>query len=73
LGGKKMKKILLVEGMSCGHCEKAVKNSLGELEGVKNVSVDLGNKKVEVEGDNLVDSKIKEAIEDAGYDVVEIN
>lgn len=68
-----MKKILLVEGMSCGHCEKAVKNSLGELEGVKNVSVDLGNKKVEVEGDNLVDSKIKEAIEDAGYDVVEIN
>lgn len=68
-----MKKILLVEGMSCGHCEKAVKNALGELEGVKNVSVDLGNKKVEVEGDNLVDSKIKEAIEDAGYDVVEIN
>ena len=68
-----MKKTLLVEGMSCGHCEKAVKNALGELEGVKNVSVDLGNKKVEVEGDNLVDSKIKEAIEDAGYDVVEIN
>lgn len=68
-----MKKILLVEGMSCGHCEKAVKNALGELDGVKNVSVDLGNKKVQVEGDNLVDSKIKEAIEDAGYDVVEIN
>jgi copper chaperone len=68
-----MKKILLVEGMSCGHCEKAVKNALGELDGVKNVSVDLGNKKVEVEGNNLVDSKIKEAIEDAGYDVVEIN
>ena len=68
-----MKKTLLVEGMSCGHCEKAVKNALGELDGVKNVNIDLGTKKVEVEGENLVDSTIKEAIEDAGYDVVEIN
>lgn len=68
-----MKKTLLVEGMSCGHCEKSVKNALGELEGVKNVNVDLGTKKVEVEGENLVDSTIKDAIEEAGYDVIEIN
>jgi len=59
--------------MSCGHCEKSVKNALGELEGVKNVNVDLGTKKVEVEGENLVDSTIKDAIEEAGYDVIEIN
>lgn len=66
-----MKKILLVEGMSCGHCEKAVKNALGELDGVKEVSVNLETKQVEVEGDNLQDSILKEAIEDAGYDVLE--
>lgn len=67
-----MKKVLLVEGMSCGHCEKAVKNALGELEGVKSVEVDLASKKVEVEGENLQDNIIKEAIEEAGYEVIEI-
>jgi copper chaperone len=67
-----MKKTMIVEGMSCNHCVKAVKNALGELEGVSKVDVDLEAKKVEVEGENLVDEKLKEAIEDAGYDVVEI-
>lgn len=66
-----MKRILLVDGMSCGHCEKAVKHALGELEGISNVVVDLATKKVEVEGENLVDSILKEAIEDAGYDVLQ--
>lgn len=68
-----MKKVLLVEGMSCGHCEKAVKSALLELDGINKVEVDLSSKKVEVEGDNLQDNLIKEAIEDAGYDVLEIN
>ncbi|NLK42840.1 MAG: heavy-metal-associated domain-containing protein [Tissierellia bacterium] len=67
-----MKKTLLVEGMSCGHCEMAVKKAVGALEGVESVVVDLGAKKVEVEGENLKDNLIKDAIEDAGYDVVEI-
>ena len=57
--------------MTCGHSEKAVKNALGELDGVKTVAVDLESKKVEVEGENLLDDKLKEAIEEAGYDVVE--
>lgn len=65
-----MKKTLLVEGMSCGHCEKAVKNALGELDGVKNVLVNLDTKEVEVEGENLVDASITEAIEEAGYEVI---
>lgn len=64
---------MLVEGMSCGHCEKAVKKALSEVKGVSSVSVDLGAKKVEVEGNDLVDSILKEAVEEAGYDVVEIN
>lgn len=65
-----MKKTLLVEGMSCGHCEKAVKGALGELDGVKSVLVNLETKEVQVEGDNLEDSILKDAIEDAGYDVI---
>ncbi len=58
--------------MTCGHCENAVKRALSELDGVKDVQVDLGTKKVEVEGENLVNSVLKEAIEDAGYDVLEL-
>lgn len=67
-----MKKTLLVEGMSCGHCESAVKEALGELTGVSNILIDLETKKVEVEGMDLNDDIIKEVIEDAGYDVIEI-
>ena len=68
-----MAKVLLVEGMSCGHCEMAVKRALEELDGVESVVVDLKSKKVQVEGSNLEDNLLKEAIEEAGYDVVEIS
>lgn len=67
-----MKKTLIVEGMSCGHCVMSVKKAVGALNGVMEVEVDLATKKVEVDGENLNDSLIKEAIEDAGYDVLEI-
>ena len=67
-----MKKTLLVDGMTCGHCEKAVKNALGEIDGVKNVSVNLDTKEVEVEGENLDNLVLKVAIEEAGYEVLEI-
>ncbi|MCR3956023.1 MAG: cation transporter [Gudongella sp.] len=67
-----MKKIMLVEGMSCGHCERAVKNALKELEGVQDVNVDLSTGKVEVEGDSLQDNLLMEAVDEAGYSVKEI-
>ena len=37
-----MEKVTLnVKGMSCGHCVKAVEGSVGELNGVSNVKVNL--------------------------------
>jgi copper ion binding protein len=65
-------KILNVEGMSCMHCVNAVKKSVGSLPGISKVEVDLDGKKVQIEFDSdKVDlEKIKEAVEDAGYDVV---
>lgn len=67
-----MKKIMLVEGMSCNHCVMAVTNALKEIEGVSNVDINLENKEVEVSGDNLSEEILKEAVEEAGYDVLEI-
>jgi len=68
-----MKKIILnVEGMSCSHCVNAIKKSVGELDGVSNVDIDLAAKSVKVEFDSnkVSEENIKLAIEDQGYDVV---
>ena len=61
-----------VQGMSCGHCVKAIEGSVGKLDGVNSVQVDLQANKVDVEYDaNQVSiEKIKETIYDQGYDVV---
>ncbi len=68
-----MEKIVLnVEGMSCSHCENAVKKSVGQLIGIGSVAVDLKGKTVTVEydSDSVAIDIIKTAIEDQGYDVV---
>ncbi|MBD8027130.1 copper chaperone CopZ [Ureibacillus sp. Re31] len=67
-----MKTVTLnVQGMSCGHCVKAIEGSVGELEGVSEVSVKLEEALVDVafnESQVSLD-KIKETIVDQGYDV----
>ena len=63
---------LQVQGMSCGHCVNAVESNVGKLDGVELVKVNLETGKVDVsydEGKVTVD-KIKETIDDQGYDVV---
>ena len=67
-----MEKILKVEGMSCNHCVMAVKRALTGLDGVGTVEVDLESGKVTVVGEALKDDAMKEAIDDAGYEVVSI-
>jgi copper chaperone len=37
-----MNETLKVQGMSCAHCVNAVESSVGELQGVSSVKVDLG-------------------------------
>ncbi len=67
-----MEKVTLnVQGMSCGHCVKAVEGSVGELEGVSNVTVHLENGTVDVEynAEAVTLETIKETIDDQGYDV----
>ncbi|MBC7087962.1 heavy-metal-associated domain-containing protein [Soehngenia saccharolytica] len=67
-----MEKIISIEGMSCEHCVKAVTNALKEVEGVEEVKVSLEEKNAVVKGNNLDDEKLKGAVEEAGYDVVNI-
>lgn len=68
-----MEKIELnVNGMSCSHCENAVKKAVSALEGVTKVDVDIPGKKVAIEyqADKVTPDDFKAAIEDQGYDVV---
>jgi len=67
----KMVATLKVKGMSCQHCVMSVTKALTQLEGIKNVQVDLA--KGEVRFDNtkeVASQRIEKAIEDAGYEVV---
>ena len=65
------KSIINVEGMSCEHCVNAIQKAVGALPGVESVVVDLSAKTVTVEhGSDVNSDKIKEEIEDQGYDVI---
>ncbi|MDW0115165.1 MULTISPECIES: copper chaperone CopZ [Sporosarcina] len=63
--------VLHVKGMSCGHCVKAVEESVGKLDGVNAVQVDLkaGTVEVTFEQGQISVKEITETIEDQGYDV----
>ncbi|KAF0995949.1 Copper chaperone CopZ [Geobacillus sp. TFV-3] len=62
---------LQVQGMTCGHCKAAVTNALQALDGVNRVEVHLQEGTVDVDYDETKVSveKLKEAIEEQGYDV----
>ncbi len=65
-----MKTIFKVEGMSCSHCENAVKNAVSGISGVNDVTVDLNTKIVTVIHDEgLSVDTIKSEIEEQGYEV----
>lgn len=60
--------LLNVDGMSCGHCVKAITAAVEPLPGVDGVSVDLDGGTVTVTGEPDEDV-VAAAIEDCGYDV----
>jgi copper chaperone len=65
------KDILKVEGMSCGHCVKAVTGAVGALPGLAGVKVDLEAGTVSFSYDPSAAplAAIEAAIIDAGYDI----
>ena len=68
-----MKKLIRIQGMTCGHCVMHVEEALKGICGVTSVNVDLVGKNAIVElAHHVDDAKIKDAIDDVGYEVVEI-
>jgi copper chaperone len=59
-----------VPGMTCGHCEAAVKTEVGKVAGVSDVHVDLDSKTVVVHGSGISRAAVYAAVDEAGFEVV---
>lgn len=69
-----MRKKLLIDGMSCGHCVNHLKTALSEdIQGVNVIEVNLEGKYAIVKMDDSVSKdELKSVIEDIGYELVGI-
>ena len=63
-----MKQIFSVQGMTCGHCEKAVTTAIKQLDPQAEVRIDRPQNRVEVSSEQPRE-KIAEAIREEGYAV----
>lgn len=58
-----------IDGMSCGHCVSRVQKALTRVEGVHVDQVEIGSARVSYEPARVSPQRIREAVEDAGFDV----
>jgi copper chaperone CopZ len=66
-----MIKTIIIEGMSCEHCEMHTKKELEKIEGVISAEADAdkGQAVVELEKE-VAEEEFKTAIEEAGYNYI---
>ena len=56
-----------VTGMSCGHCETAIRSEVSEIPGVTGVTVDLASGSLDITSNEPIDfDRIVEAVDEAG-------
>ena len=63
-----MQQVLNVQGMSCGHCERAVTSAIKRVDPKAAVKVDLASGRVEIESD-VSREAIANAVVEEGYAV----
>ncbi len=67
-----MEKTFKMDGMSCGHYVMAVEKGLNKLE-IEMKKVEIGSAIISFNAEKVSEENIKNAIEEAGYKVIEIN
>ncbi len=66
-----MNKTIIIEGMSCEHCEMHTKEELEKIDGVISAEADADQGQAVVEmGKEVAESKLKAAVEEAGYEYI---
>jgi copper chaperone len=63
-----MNQTFTVTGMTCGHCERAIKNAVQQLDPQAQVSIDRGTNRVDIDSAQPREALAK-AIAEEGYDV----
>lgn len=60
-----------VTGMTCGHCETAVRQEVGRVEGVQGVDVSAATGQLVVTSSRPLDDRaVLAAVDEAGYEAV---
>lgn len=71
-GTKKGTKLVRIEGMHCENCQNRVQRSINRIDGAA-AKVNLRRKEAVVDYDReIADGRIRQAVEDEGYQVVSI-
>ncbi len=69
-----MVKQFTVPSMSCQHCVNAITKEVSNIEGVRNININLNTKRVSVEADDRIPTDMLiDAIKEAGYDDVTVS
>ena len=69
-----MKKVLVVEGMMCAHCQAHVQKALAAVDGVQEATVDLEKKQAMVILlKDVPDQVLMDAVTEAGYTPVSLS
>ncbi|MBX7433940.1 heavy-metal-associated domain-containing protein [Mycobacterium sp. Y57] len=62
-----------VTGMTCGHCERSIRQEVGGVAGVQDVEVSAKTGALVVTSDGPVDdAQILDAVDEAGYSAVRV-
>lgn len=62
-----------VTGMTCGHCEKSVRDEVSQVAGVTSIDVSAGTGKLVVSSSQPVEvSAVIAAVDEAGYEAVAV-
>ena len=68
-----MNKTMVINGMMCAHCQAHVEKALNAIDGVE-AKVDLAAKTATLTlSRDVSDEVLRQAVTDAGYEVVEIH
>jgi copper chaperone len=62
---------MTINGMSCGHCVASVQRALKAVAGVQDADVKIGAATVRFDPATASMDQVKDAVEDAGYEVAE--
>jgi copper chaperone CopZ len=64
--------VITVSGMTCEHCEKAVRAEISAIPGVSQVDVDVASGEVRILAEPALElTDLQAAVEEAGYQLAE--